>query len=92
MIQQTSLESYLQLQAESKLNENQTIVYDVFKNQHPQALSIYDLAQILGWGEHKITGRLMELRKKGKIEYKEHKIQRATNRRVMTWGIKEAKE
>ena len=89
MVTQTSLNSYFQLQQENKLNSNQTIIMDVFKREPNQPRSIFDLSMILGWSEHRITGRLMELRQQGRIVFAEYKVQRATNRKVKTWKLNE---
>lgn len=89
MIQQTSLDSWLQLQSCGKINANQTIVVDVFRNVRPNAVSAFDVATMLGWSINRVTPRLLELRQKGRLVHVGFKVQLETGRRVMLFCLAE---
>ena len=67
MIQQTSLDAFTSLIREGKINANQTIILDVFKAHDPMPLSNSDIARILGWGINRVTPRVLELRRLGRL-------------------------
>jgi len=81
MIQQTSLESYKALLP--TLSERQQIVLEVIQ-QHP-GMSNHDIARYLNWEINCVTPRVSELRDKGRIDLCSFKIDRITERKVMTW-------
>ena len=89
MIQQTSLDSFLVLQDSGRLGANQVIVMDVFRLHDPMPLSNADVARILGWGINRVTPRVLELRKAGKLVHVMNKSDLNSGRRVMTWALPE---
>lgn len=81
MIQQTSLESYKALLP--TLSERQQVVLDVIQN-HP-GMSNHDIARFLDWEINCVTPRVNELRDKRMVTFCGNKIDRITERNVMTW-------
>ena len=82
MITQTTMDAWLKLQASNKINENQLIILDVFKNANGMALSNYDISTILEWPINRVTPRVNELLKKGKLVRVWRKVQLQTGRSV----------
>lgn len=87
MITQTSLGAYLDLISNpAKLNANQMIILDVFTKLCPkQPLSNYDVAIMLEWSINRVTPRVLELRRAGKLVHVGFKTQLQTGKRVMLW-------
>lgn len=87
MITQTSLDAYLQLILNPvRLGANQRIVLDVFeKLVKNQPLSNFDVSILLGWPINRVTPRILELRKAGKLAHVGYKRQLETGKRVMLW-------
>lgn len=83
MIQQTSIEAYKSILPE--LGEKQREVFEVIV-KHP-GMSNHDIARFLGWEINTVTPRVNELRNMGVIEYHSTKVDRITNRNVMTWEV-----
>lgn len=88
MIQQTSLQSFIEMQNSSKLNANQTIIIDIFKNANKMALSNYDVSIMLDWPINTITPRVNELRKIGKLVTVHTKTQLQTGRKVNCYMLR----
>ena len=84
-VQQTSLDAFLQLQAFNKPSMNQIIILDLLKKLNGQPVSNLDIANMLGWSINRVTPRVNELVKMGKIMHTGHKTQLETGRRVMLW-------
>ena len=83
MIQQTSIEAYKEILPE--LGHRQQIVLDVIAC-HP-GMSNHDIARFLNWEINTITPRVNELRELGVVDYHSTKVDRVTNRNVMTWEV-----
>ena len=82
-IQETSLEAYDVLQPE--LGRRQQEVYNIIERY--REVSISDISRIMQSQTHNITGRLMELRKKGLVFNSGKKVDRITNRKVLKWSV-----
>jgi len=89
LISQTSLDSWCKLQEENRINANQTIIVDVFKSVSPKPLSNFDIGLLLNWPINRITPRVNELRKKGRIIMVSKKFQLETNRLVQVYALSE---
>jgi len=83
VIQQTSLESYKAILPE--LSNKQQIVFEVIA-KHP-GMSNHDISRFLHLEINTVTPRVNELREMGFVDYRGDKLDRATNRNVMTWEI-----
>lgn len=87
---QSSLDAWLCLQRENRIGANQQIVLDVFRIKvRGQPLSNFDLSVILGWPVNRITPRVNELRKLGRLVLVGFKRQLETGHRVQLWGLPE---
>ena len=68
-----------------ELSARQVKVYSIIRDKGP--LSIREIAEGLHWPEHCVTGRLMETREMGAVDYVTDKIDEVTNKRVSLWGV-----
>jgi hypothetical protein len=84
-VRQSSLDAFLYMQATNKLNVNQIIILDLFKKLGGHPLSNLDVANMLGWSINRVTPRVNELVKMGKLVHTGYKTQLETHRRVMLW-------
>lgn len=66
MIEETSLQAYIKMRDDGRLNANETIIYDLLK-QHPYGLTNFEISKKIGWSINRVTGRTNGLYKKGKI-------------------------
>lgn len=87
MIQQTSLQAYMDLLMNPvKLSANQRLVLDVFEINCPNhPLSNFDLSLLLGWSINRVTPRVKELREANKLVHVGYKTQLETGKKVMLW-------
>jgi hypothetical protein len=83
-IADTSIES-IRMFSEEDLGDRQAEVFRKLQKNGP--LSIRELSEALNWPSHCITGRLMEVRKMGAVDYVGDKYDNVTNRRVSLWGV-----
>jgi hypothetical protein len=84
MIKQTSLDAFVQLQAEGRLNANETIVHDVLC-EYPCGLSNFKIAELLSWPINRVTGRVNSLVKKNKVFEFREEINIYTGKRNIVW-------
>lgn len=85
MFQQTSIESYLDIQPE--LGDRQKIVYDAFI-QLGSATDV-EVCKFLGFGDaNRVRPRRFELVTKGFLEEKTKRACKVTGKRCIVWGIK----
>lgn len=89
MIRQTSLDAYLQLVQENKLNANETIIHDLLM-ENPCGLSNFKIADILGWSINRVTGRVNSLVKKGRVMAFREEINIYTRKKNIVWVAKAA--
>jgi predicted transcriptional regulator len=80
----TSMESFYSFTPE-QLGARQLKVFEALRDNGP--LSIREIAETLHWPEHCITGRLMEVREMGVVDYVTDKMDEVTNQRVSLWGV-----
>jgi hypothetical protein len=64
---------------------NQIIILDLFKKLNGHPLSNLDVANMLGWSINRVTPRVNELVKSGRLVHTGYKTQLETHRRVMLW-------
>jgi len=83
-VSDTSQETYFSFSKED-LGKRQLAVFTVIDDEGP--LSIREIAEFLHWPEHCVTGRLMEVREMGVVDYVTDKIDEVTNHRVSLWGV-----
>jgi hypothetical protein len=84
MIQQTSLESYIELQPE--LGQRQQIVYDAFKTYGPS--TDMEICKFLGYGDaNKVRPRRFELVTQGFLELKDKRKCKITDRTAIVWCL-----
>jgi len=69
----------------AQLGLRQLKVFEKLRDDGP--LSIREIAEGLEWPEHCVTGRLMEVREMGVVDYVTDKMDEVTNRRVSLWGV-----
>jgi len=84
-VQDTSLAAYRK-EVRPTLGRRQEAVYRLLSADGP--LSNMEIAQRLGWSINRVTGRVFELRKSGRIEFRQKRTCRSTGRMVRVWGIK----
>jgi hypothetical protein len=89
MIMQSSLDAWIYMQSENKVNENQTIILDWVKSVDPMPVSNSDIAKGLGWGINRVTPRVLELRKMNKLVHVSYKVDLFSGRTCMTWALPE---
>ena len=82
MIAQTTMDAWIHLQNSGRLNANQTIIIDIFRAVSPMAISNFDVSVMLGWPINRVTPRVNELVKLGKLARVGVKVQLETGRRV----------
>ena len=83
LIQQTSLEAYKAILPE--LSNKQQEVVDVI--EHHPGMSNHDIARFLNWEINTVTPRVNELREKGVVDLHAIKVDRITEKKVMTWEV-----
>ena len=81
MIQETSIDSWVQLQPE--LGTMQNMVYNIIKI-YPGSSNL-DISRIIKKPINSVTPRVKELRDKGLVIKSHTKTDRITNRKVMCW-------
>lgn len=84
----TSLLAWVEEQSSGRLNANETIVMDLFK-QFPQGLSNFEVADLLHWSINRVTGRVNSLVKKGKLFEFRTKVNVHTRKLNIVWAAKE---
>lgn len=84
MTTQTSIDSYLIMQSSGKVNANQRIILDLLE-QYPQGLTNNEISRLLNWGINRITPRVNELEKKGKIFRGRLKVDVYTHMSNVVW-------
>lgn len=82
-VTQTSMESFKAVVP--KLSEKQQVVYDTIHDN--PGMSNHDIARFLHWEINTVTPRVNELRDKGVVDYGGDKVDRLTDRKVMTWRV-----
>ena len=88
-VSQTSLEAWCRLQDEGRVCPNQLIILDVFKAANKMFLSNMDVSNMLGWPINRVTPRVNELIKKGKLVKVATKVQLQTGRTVQVYCLVE---
>jgi predicted transcriptional regulator len=83
-VSDTSMDSIHSFTPE-QLGARQLKVFETLRDDGP--LSIREIAEELEWPEHCVTGRLMEVREMGVVDYVTDKMDGVTNRRVSLWGV-----
>lgn len=83
-IQNTSMEAYYSILGE--LGDRQQQVLDIIK-KYPN-ISNHEISNILDIPINSVTPRVKELRDLGLVVFCDIKLDRTTNRNVMTWKVK----
>ena len=88
MIQETSLEAYLEVKP--RLGEKQKEVYRLLKNATRVGFDMtnMEIAQALKWSINRVTPRVYELRQAGLVVLSQKRLCSVTGRRAMAWKIK----
>ena len=88
MIQDTSLEAYREIQAKLG-NRQKQILYWIRRSTKEQGnVTNMELADAIGWSINRVTPRVYELRKKGKVVLDEKRRCTVTGRRACAWRVK----
>lgn len=82
MLQQTSLEAWIRIQAE--LGEKQAHVFSVFKHSR-EPLTNMEVASLLGWSINRVTPRVFELRERGLLKEACKRPCSITGRMAIAW-------
>lgn len=85
MIQQTSIDAYKSILFD--LGDRQKLIYDTIE-KHPYS-SNQDIADIVGLQINQVTPRVKELRNYGLVIQIGVKVDKVTNREVMTWMVRD---
>ena len=80
-VRDTSLMAYFEVEPE--LVGRQAHVFSVLEERGP--LSNSELAEVLGWGINRVTPRIFELRRLGRVVMETQRSCRVTGRMVYVW-------
>ena len=87
---QTQLESWDKLQEEG-LPDKRSLVYRVIRACTPPGAALFQVASVLGWPVHCVSGRITELAHIGYIrDSGKRQMNPATGRRAVIWIVCEA--
>ena len=86
MMQDTTIESYVKLKSENKIQPRENQILNVFRTHGN--LTDRELSQALRLPINSITPRRNMLVKKDKVVKKGRKYDTVTNRHVILWGVK----
>ncbi|RLC88031.1 MAG: hypothetical protein DRJ03_03975 [Chloroflexi bacterium] len=88
MIQETSLEAYLEVKP--RLGEKQKEVYRLLKNATRVGFDMtnMEIAQALKWSINRVTPRVYELRQSGLVVLSQKRKCGVTGRRAMAWRVR----
>lgn len=84
----TSLEAWREVQPKIGRRQRQILRYLGTASRAGLNLTNMELAEGLGWSVNRVTPRVLELRKKGRVELAEKRRCRITGRFAMAWKVK----
>lgn len=84
MVTQTQLESFIEMSVSGRVCANQRIILDLLE-QYPAGLSNNEISRILGWGINRVTPRVNEMEKKGRVFRGRVKVDVYTHKLNIVW-------